>query len=398
MDLAEKILNELAITKPQRKFLLNLFTTILALRGKVNFRNLSRYSEVSARTYARQFDQPFDFIGLNRALIDQVLLPHRPRLVVFDPCFIPKAGRHTPELAYFWHGCHGRAEKGLEVSAFSLVDLEHHTGYALSVQQTPAPGRADDETMIDSYLDHLHTVVPYLHPDETHLAVDGQFAKKKWLDGVEAVGLHTIGKLRCDAHMRFLYTGPPRAHGSGRQKTYDGKVDWQDLSRFEYITEQDGLELYTQVLNHVSLKRTLRVVVVLDRRDPKKPRYALLFSTEVDLDAVTIFYLYKARFQIEFIFRDAKQFTGLSDAQTRDAQRLHFHFNAALTILNIAKIERRKAQPDDQPMAYSIASVKACYFNELFLQRFFSTFGWDGSWLKKSPLYPSLREFGRIAA
>jgi hypothetical protein len=400
MDLVEKILNEWVITKPQRKFLLNLFTTILALRGKVNFRNLSRYSDLSARTYARQFDPFFDYIDLNRALIDQVVPADRPRLLVFDPCFIPKAGKHTPELAYFWHGCHGRAEKGLEISAFSIVDLEHNTGYALSVQQTPAPveERADDETLIDAYLEHLYTVVPYLHAEESHLGVDGQFAKKKWLDGVEAVGLHTIGKLRCDANMRFFYSGPPRAHGSGNQKTYDGKVDWQDLSRFDYVTEQDGLELHTQVLNHVSFKRPLRVVVVLDRRNPKKPRYALLFTTDLDLDAVTLFYRYKARFQIEFIFRDAKQFTGLAQAQTRDPQRLHFHFNASLTTLNIAKIEQRQAQPDDPPMVYSIASVKACYFNELFLKHFFSIFGWDGSWLKKSPLYQQLREFGRMAA
>jgi hypothetical protein len=404
MDLAEKILNGWPITKPQRKFLLTLFTTILALRGKVNFRNLSRYSELSARTFARQFARAFDFIGFNRALIDATIPGDRPRLVVFDPCFLPKAGKKTPELAYFWHGCHGRAEKGLEVSAFSVVDLEHNTGYALSVQQTPAPVEegveegAEEETRIDAYLNHLHTVVPYLHPEETHLAVDGQFANKKWLDGVEAVGRHTIGKLRCDADMRFFYTGPPRTHGSGRQKTYDGKVDWQDLSRFDYITEQDGLELYTQVLNHVSLKRTLRVVVVLDRRDPDKPRYALLFSTDLELDAVVLFHMYKARFQIEFIFRDAKQFTGLTHCQARHPQRLHFHVNASLTTLNIAKIDLRQAQSDDAPMVYSIASVKACYFNDLFLQRFFSTFGWDGSGIKKSPLYQQLREFGRMAA
>jgi len=400
MDLAKKILDEWAMAKPQRKFLLNLFTTILALRGKVNFRNLSRYSALSVRTYARQFGQAFDFIGLNRALIDQAIPAASPRLVVFDPCFIPKAGKHTPELAYFWNGSHSRAEKGLEVSTFALIDLAQHTGFALSVQQTPAPvsGRAEDETMIDAYLDHLDRVVPYLHPEERYLAVDGQFAKKKWLDGVEAVGLQTIGKLRCDANMRFFYTGPPRAQGSGRQKTYDGKVDWQDLSRFEYITEQDGLELYTQVLNHVSLKRTLRVVVVLDRRDPNKPRYAILFSTDLHLDAVILFYSYKARFQIEFIFRDAKQFTGLTDAQTRDPKRLHFHFNASLTTLNIAKIEQRQAQPKDQPMVYSIASVKACYFNELFLQRIFSTFGWELSSIKNTPLYRRLREYGKIAA
>ena len=167
---------------------------------------------------------------------------------------------------------------------------------------------------------------------------------------------------------------------------------------FDYVTPQDGRQLYPHVLNHVSLKRTLRVVVVLDRRPGKPPRYALLLSTDLDLDAVTLFYLYKARFHIEFIFRDAKQFTGLADAQTRDAKRLHVHFNAALTTLNIAKIEQGQGQPDDQPMVYSMASVKAGYFNELFLKRIFSTSDWDASWLKKSPHYPSLREFGRMAA
>ena len=141
MDLAEKILNGWSITKPQQTFILRLFTTILALHGKVNFRNLSRYSGRSARTFSRQFDQPFDFTRLNRALIDATIPAGHSRLLAFDPCFLPKAGKQTPELAYFWHGSHGRAEKGLEVSAFSLIDLEHHTGYALSVQRLASADR-----------------------------------------------------------------------------------------------------------------------------------------------------------------------------------------------------------------------------------------------------------------
>jgi hypothetical protein len=48
---------------------------------------------------------------------------------------------------------------------------------------------------------------------------------------------------------------------------------------------------------------------------------------------------YKARFQIEFIFRDAKQFTGLLDCQSCDADKLDFHFNASLTALNLAKAD-----------------------------------------------------------
>ena len=66
MELAEKILNGLRICKPQRKFLLILFTTILVVRGKANFRNLCRYSQVSEKTYARQFTKPFEFVGFNR--------------------------------------------------------------------------------------------------------------------------------------------------------------------------------------------------------------------------------------------------------------------------------------------------------------------------------------------
>ena len=66
MELAEKILNGLRICKPKRKFLLILFTTILVVRGKANFRNLCRYSQVSEKTYARQFTKPFEFVGFNR--------------------------------------------------------------------------------------------------------------------------------------------------------------------------------------------------------------------------------------------------------------------------------------------------------------------------------------------
>ncbi|MEG4172019.1 hypothetical protein QUA16_32070 [Microcoleus sp. S13_C3] len=46
---------------------------------------------------------------------------------------------------------------------------------------------------------------------------------------------------------------------------------------------------------------------------------------------------YQARFQSEFIFREAKQFTGLSDCQARHLPRLNFHFNASLIALNLAK-------------------------------------------------------------
>ncbi len=49
-----------------------------------------------------------------------------------------------------------------------------------------------------------------------------------------------------------------------------------------------------------------------------------------NIDASEILDFYKARFQIEFIFRDAKQFTGLTDCQACDFTKLDFHFNSQL--------------------------------------------------------------------
>lgn len=421
MELAKKILMGWNISKPQRNFLVMLFSTILIVRGKVTFRNLSRYSPRSEKSYSRHFRRAFDFVGFNRQLIDEAFGTTSERIVAFDPSFIPKAGKKTYGRDVFWNGCHGRAEKGLEVSTLGIVDLKRNSGLTLSVQQTPpspAPPPAGDavpapttapkkapalaphtqDTLTDAYLHHLRQVRPSLQEAEKYVVGDGYFAKKKWLDGVEELQLYTIGKLRCDARMRFFYTGPARPSGRGRQKVYDGQVDWQDLTRFERVSDQEGLQLYTQLLYHVAFQRTLRVVVVRDMSDPEKPRWVLLFSTDVHLEAPTIYRYYKARGQIELLFRDAKQYTGLTDCQAREAHRLHFHFNASLTTLNIAKIEQLQTQTTHEPMVTSIASVKAGYFNDHYLHLIFSMLAIDPTSIKKTAHYQFLRDYGKIAA
>ncbi|MEG4575589.1 transposase [Microcoleus sp. N3A4] len=55
-----------------------------------------------------------------------------------------------------------------------------------------------------------------------------------------------------------------------------------------------------------------------------------MFSTDIHLPLQQIFEYDRTRFQIEFIFHDAKQFTGLSDCQARKFPRLDFHLNASL--------------------------------------------------------------------
>lgn len=47
----------------------------------------------------------------------------------------------------------------------------------------------------------------------------------------------------------------------------------------------------------------------------------------------------KTCFHVEFCVQDAKQFTELTDCQSRDLDKLYFHFNTTLTSGNLAKTE-----------------------------------------------------------
>ena len=69
-------------------------------------------------------------------------------------------------------------------------------------------------------------------------------------------------------------------------------------------------------------------------KDKKNKLYLLFFSTNLEFDASEILRYYKNRFQIEFLYRDGKQHTGLNDCQARSENKLYFHFNASLTAIN----------------------------------------------------------------
>jgi hypothetical protein len=398
MELAKKILNGFPISKSQRRFVQGLFMTILIVRGKVNFRNLSRYSTRCEKTYARQFAKPFPFVDFNRQLINATFGFDSERVVAFDASFIPKAGHHTFGRNRFWNGLKSRSEKGLEVSALAVVDLTRKQALNLSVQQTRSPQvQPTATTLIDQYLSHIRQVQPRLLPSETYLCIDGGLTRKKLIDGVCALELHLIGKLRCDARMRYFYQGPKRT-GRGRQKVYDGSVDWTDLRRFDEVGQDGDIYLYTACLNHVRFQRTLRVVALINPEADNPSQPVLLFSTDPNLDPWKIYRYYKARFHIEFLFQDAKQYTGLADGQMRTVDRLDFHFNAALTSLNLAKAELMDTQPADQPAVCSIASSKAQCFNQYFLDRIISIFELDPTSIKKRAEDQTLRACGKIAA
>jgi hypothetical protein len=240
-------LNQLStLAKPRGKFLAALIATILALRGRVNYRNLARYGGSTERTYARQFEQSFPWLEYHARLIQSAVPSSHELIVAQDASFIPKSGKQTYGLDKFYDGCAGRPERGLEISALAVVDVTQKGAYLAAVAQTPATPELKKEQAEATRLDHaiaqLKAARPFLPDVVSHLAADGWYARKKYVDAAVDQGLHVVTKLRRDANMRFRYTGE-RTGKQGRPKTYDGKVAWQDLSRFDKAADSElGLE------------------------------------------------------------------------------------------------------------------------------------------------------------
>ena len=184
---------------------------------------MSRYSDLCEHTYSRNFAKPFDFIRFNRQVIDETFGEESNRILAFDPSFIKKAGKHTFSRDAFWNGCASKAQKGLEISALAVVDIDQHMALTLSVEQTlsqeevkrkgpDAHGKDKDEkaTRMQQYLDHIGKVAPYLTASEHYIVVDGSFANADFIEGITTLNKDVVGKLRCDANCRYLYTGPKR--------------------------------------------------------------------------------------------------------------------------------------------------------------------------------------------
>jgi hypothetical protein len=381
------------LTQPRTTFLAHLFVLFMSFPGRHTFLNMGRYGAYSEKTYRTHFEADFDFFTFNRLLIDQTCSAHR--ILAADCSFVPKSGKHTPHLGVFWNGSVSKAMTGLEISELALVDVEKNTAFHLECLQTPGQ-LPDDESRVDWYAQQIVDRAPQLKELADYLVYDGAAAKKKFVDAiVEQTELHLISKLRKDANLRYLYTGPRRP-GPGRPKCYDGKMDCQhpDLTRFETCYEDTHLTMYTAIVNSPSLKRNIRIAYV---QDNDSDDYVILFSTDVNLDGLLIYRYYKARFQIEFLFRDGKQYTGLTHCQARSEKKLAFHFNTSLTSVSLAKAEFY-ADSDNHDNAFSMHDIVTRHFNQLLLEQVFSTLSLDPNSPEIATIYQELINFGTIAA
>lgn len=178
MTIVHEILQQMpGLGQPQRKFLATLLVTILGLRGRVNFRNLSRYCAYAERTIARQFREPIDWPDFHQRVLRMALAPRSDLVSAHDASFIPKSGKQTFGLGHFFNGCTSRAARGLEIATLAVVDVTRRCALTLAVAQTPPGEQATkaepDDTRVACYTQQLHEHRHRLPPSLTYHCVDG---------------------------------------------------------------------------------------------------------------------------------------------------------------------------------------------------------------------------------
>lgn len=372
MTFVETIVHQMPqISKPRISFLIALFHSFACFVGRATMVNLSRFGAGSPRRLYRWYSKPFDWPTLNWTALEHAGVTAQPMAAAIDCTFLPKSGSKTWGLGKFHCGTTGRAQRGLEACVIGLLALEQHTAFTIAAEQTPAQFDNGD-TRVDFYVRCLlGQQQGLLAHGVRHVVADGYFAKKKVFDALAQTELDAVTKLRSDTNLRYLYEGP-RKPGRGRPKRYDGKVHWDDLTRFESTDlPNENVQLKWAKLNSPHYKCDLLVVVVLwEVRG--KVRRKILCTTDMELAPEQVYRLYKMRFQQEFVFRDGKQFVGLADGQMRDQQKRKEHLNASLCALNMMRLEQMQGQPSDQRKVISMASFKRRKYAQYVAQRIYS--------------------------
>jgi DDE superfamily endonuclease len=374
---------------------------LLVMTGRVTMLGISRWAGKggSYRTVQRLFSTVMPWAILFWVFFRQhVYCPDDVYLAAGDDVIVTKAGKHTHGLDRFFSSLYGKPVPGLAFFTLSLVSVQKRRSFPLRVEQvvrsdaekaaskakTAAkkpkaphpkrrPGRPKGSTntnkatctltpelvrikaMVEALLRLITTVLSV-----TYLVLDGHFGNHNALQMARQCNLHLISKLRCDAALYFPYTGPYT--GRGPHRRYGPKVDYDHLP-VQYLKEttvEGYIEtcLYQMRVLHKEFSQPLNVVIIAKTNLRTQARaHVILFRSDLDLAYACLVDYYGLRFQIEFNFRDAKQYWGLEDFMNVTPTGVTNAANLSLFMVNVAYRLRADVHPRDPD--YSVLDLKA---------------------------------------
>lgn len=383
------------LTPTTRQQFSRIILALLAMTGRVTMLGISRWTEKggSYRTVQRFFNTAVDWSQVHWLLIKTHLLqPQATYLLVGDEVVVTKAGHETYGLDRFFSSLFGKPVPGLAFFAFALVNVQQRTAHPLRIGQVlrpeapaapapvPAPptekrgrgrpkgskNRNKADVALSPYLSFILTLLQAVRQvlgttlAVTYVVLDGAFGNNYALQMVRRCGYDLISKLAVNSALFFLYDGP--YSGRGPHKKYGDKVNYAQLPAhyLKQTTTEKGIctEIYQFNALHKLFAQTLNVVIIVKTNTESGARaHAILFSSDLKQTYAQIIDYYTLRFQIEFTFRDAKQYWGLEDFMNVKETPVTNAVNLAFCMVNLAQVLRQRWQPK-QP-DFSVLDLKA---------------------------------------
>jgi putative transposase len=379
---------------------------ILAMTGRVTMLGISRWAGQggSYRTVQRFFATTLPWATLFWLFFRSHLFQKDDvYLLAGDETVVSKAGKHTPGLDRFFASLYGKPIPGLAFFTLALISTKERRSFPITLDQVVRsaeekaalpdkaakaatkrkPGRPKGSTntakttrelspellriqpLIDALLRRIGDLFPL-----TYLVLDGHFGTAGALQMARGCKLQLISKLRSDSALYLPYDGPYA--GRGPRRIYGDKLNPRAIpERFLCQTTVDrGIEtrIYQVEARHTTFAQALNVVCILKtNRKTQAQAHILLFSSDLTLGFASLIDYYCLRFQIEFNFRDAKQYWGLEDFMTTHPTRVTNAANLALFMVNV--LERvlrdlRQTQPEISVLDLKAQCRGATYVEE----------------------------------
>lgn len=373
-------------------------TALLGMSGRVTMKGISRWAGKggSYRTIQRFFNTVLPWPTILWTFFrHHCWRSNDTYLLAGDESVITKSGKKTHGLGRFFSGLQNQPVSGLSFFCLSLVSIEQQKAFPVRLeQQLPSSSKAKaqankttgkrkvgrpkgstnkDKTQVNlteelrlirGMIDALLTLIGGRIP-LTYLLLDGHFGNNNTLQMVIQLNLHLISKLRYDSKLFFPY------EGNDRRRKYGERINPKHIPR-QYRVESDleqniRSEVYHLTARHSSFPHPLNVVVLLKTNlQTQQQAHVILFSSDLTLDAVTLIEYYSLRFQIEFNFRDAKQFWGLEDFMNTKEQGVINAANLSFLMVNLSfpLLQSRKFASTE----FSILDLKAIRRGYIYVQ------------------------------
>ena len=368
---------------------------MLSISGRVTMRGLARWSGKggSYRTIQRFFNTSLNWCHLNWLLIrHHVLDADDVVLMSGDHVVVTKSGKMTYGLDRFFSSLYDKAVPGLCFLSLSLLSVKRRTSYPVVTEQVEkvceaaaqaqptktssgprgrpkgSKNRNRREVELRPSLrfiqEHMKRLLQQIGDafKVVYFIFDGELGHNDAMQMVRQVGLHLVSKLRYNSALYFPYDGPYA--GRGPRRKYGKKLDYRNMpSAYLQATSIDeGIEtnIYQMSLWHKKFAEMLNIVVIVKRNlQTHKTAHVVLFSSDLTLGYAQLIDYYRLRFQLEFNFRDAKQYWGLEDFMSINEKPVYNSANLAMFMVNVSQALIRPMRA--QWPAFSVNDLKAWF-------------------------------------